>query len=112
MLYVIYGLGFAGVWSLYAALYVYALKKRKSLELTEPEIVMTQASLAENLIYVAVCALSILLALTTRNSWLPGVIYFLLGPLQGVSGWMFGRKLNAGDYSRMTTLPNSAPESM
>ncbi len=93
MIYVIYGMGFAGVWSLYAALYFYALKKRKALELTEPEIVMTQASLAWNLIYVGVCALSILLALTTRNSWLPGVIYFLLGPLQGLSGWMFGRKL-------------------
>ncbi len=57
MLYVIYGLGFAGVWSLYAALYVYALKKRKVLELTEPEIVMTKAALAETLIYVGVCAL-------------------------------------------------------
>jgi uncharacterized membrane protein len=94
-LYVIYGLGFAGVWSLYAAMYVYALKKRKVLELTEPEIVMTKAALAENLIYVGVCALSILLAVTTRNGWLPGVIYFLLGPLQGLSGWMFGRKLSA-----------------
>jgi hypothetical protein len=55
--------------------------------------VMTQASLGWTLIYVGVCALSILLALTTRNSWLPGVIYFLLGPLQGLSGWLFGRKL-------------------
>lgn len=94
-LYVIYGLGFASVWSLYAALYAYALKKRQVLELTAPEILMTKAVLAENLIYVAVCTLSIVLAVTTRIGWLPGVIYFLLGPLQGLTGWAFGRKLRA-----------------
>jgi uncharacterized membrane protein len=93
-LYVIYGLGFAGVWSLYAALYLYALRKKKVLELSRPEVLMTKAALGENLVYVGVCVLSIVLAITTRSDWLPGVIYFVLGPLQGFNGWWFGRKLN------------------
>jgi len=93
-LYVIYGVGFAGVWALYAALYYHALRKKKELELTSAEILMTRAVLAENLIYVGVCVVSIVLAITTRNGWLPGVIYFVLGPLQGFNGWWFGRKLN------------------
>ena len=41
------------------------------------------------------CALSITLALATSNPWLPGFIYFLLGPLQGFNGWWYGRKVNA-----------------
>ena len=57
LLYLIYGLGLAGVWGLYARLYVHALRKRDELGLSEIELVHTRASLAENLIYVAVCAL-------------------------------------------------------
>jgi uncharacterized membrane protein len=93
-LYLIYGFGFAGVWSLYAVLYVYALKKRKALELTEPEILMTKSALGENLVYVLVCVLSIILAVTTSNGWMPGMIYFIIGPLQALNGWYFGRQLN------------------
>ena len=51
--------------------------------------------LAENLIYVGVCGLSVFLALTTDQPALPGLIYFLLGPLQAVNGIRWGRKLNA-----------------
>ncbi len=52
-------------------------------------------SLAENLIYVAVCALSITLAYTTSSVMLPGVIYMLLAPLQTFNGVWFGRKIRA-----------------
>lgn len=115
VLYLIYGLGFAGVWGLYAVLYWYALRKREELGLDEAEIIQTRASLYANLIYVAVCALSITLAYTTSVKGLPGFIYFLLGPLQAFNGWWFGRKLGTtarADQSLMTTLPNKAGESM
>jgi uncharacterized membrane protein len=115
LLYLIYGLGFGGVWSLYALLYVYALRKRVELDLNEIELVQTRASLAENLIYTAVCALSITLAYATDMPWLPGIIYFVLGPLQAFTGWWYGRTLRAltqADQSRMTTLPNNEAESM
>ena len=115
LLYLIYGLGFAGVWGLYALLYVHALRKRVELGLNEAELVQTRASLVENLIYVAVCAVSIALAYLTSVGGLPGFIYIVLGPLQAFNGWWFGRKLltvTNGDQSRMTTLPNNEPESM
>jgi uncharacterized membrane protein len=94
-LYVIYGLGFAGTWGLFAALYVHAWRKRDELELNAVERIHTRASLGETTIYVAICLLSILLALTTSSSWLPGVVYFLLGPLQAANGWWHGRRIAA-----------------
>jgi len=93
MLYLIYGLGLAGVWGLYALLYLHALRKRDELGLDENELISTRAALAENLIYIAVCILSIKLAYITDSGWLPGVVYFLLGPLQAFNGWWYGRQL-------------------
>ena len=95
VLYLIYGLGFAGVWGLYAALYAHALSLRAQLELDAVEVVLTRYSLAAYLIYVAVCLLSITLAMLTTNGWLPGVIYSVLCPLQWFNGWWYGRKVNA-----------------
>jgi uncharacterized membrane protein len=95
VLYLIYGLGFAGIWSLYAFLYWHALRRRDELQLNEAELLQTRAVLAENLIYVGVCVLSVMLALMTDQAALPGLIYFLLGPLQAVNGIRWGRKLNA-----------------
>src|SRR5262245_57134377 len=95
LLYLIYGLGFAGVWGLYAVLYAHALRKRNQLGLNEIELVQTRQSLYQNLIYVGVCGLSITLAFTISGIALPGLIYFLLGPLQGFNGWWFGRQVRA-----------------
>jgi len=95
MLYLIYGLGFAGVWGLYAVLYAHALSLREQLQLDSIEVVLTRSSLAAYLIYVAVCLVSIALAMLTTNGWLPGVIYTVLGPLQWFSGWWYGRKVTA-----------------
>jgi len=99
VLYVIYGLGFAGVWSLYALLYWHALRRREDLQLDAAELLQTRAVLAENLIYVGVCLLSVILALATDLPALPGLIYFLLGPLQALNGFRWGRKLD-----RLTAL--------
>ncbi len=94
-LYLTYGFGFAGVWCLFAALYVHAWRKRDVLGLDEAERLHTRSAIWEKLIYVAVCVLSILLAVTTNNSALPGFVYFLLGPLQGANGWWHGRRIQA-----------------
>lgn len=94
-LYLIYGLGLAGVWGLYAGMYLYALHRKEALELDAAELLYTHSAIFENLIYVGVCALSIVLALTQSNQALPGLVYFLLGPLQGASGWWFGRRIRA-----------------
>lgn len=95
VLYLIYGLGLAGVWGLYAGLYFYALSQRAQLQLDAVEVVLTRSTLAGYLIYVAVCLLSVALAMLTSNPWLPGVIYAVLGPLHWFNGWWFGKQANA-----------------
>jgi uncharacterized membrane protein len=95
VLYLIFGLGFAGVWTLYAVLYAHALARREQLQLDAVETVLTRAGLYEYLIHVGVCALSIVLALLISNTWIPGVVYALLGPLQAWNGWRSGKKVNA-----------------
>jgi uncharacterized membrane protein len=94
-LYLIYGLGLAGVWGLYAALYGHALVNREPLQLDAAETALTRAELRRNLIYVFVCCLSIALALLTTSDWLPGFIYFLLGPLQTANGIWSARQVRA-----------------
>jgi len=92
-LYVIYGLGLAGVWGLYAALYGHALASREKLGLDAIETELTRADLRGNLVYVFVCCLSIALAMLTTSDWLPGFIYFLIAPLQTVNGFWSARKV-------------------
>jgi uncharacterized membrane protein len=99
MLFVIYGIGFAGVWTLYGLLYGHALRIRQQLALTEAEIIQTRSDLAQNFVYVAVCALSVVLAVALPvggvSDWLPGLVYCLLAPLQTACGFFYGRKLRA-----------------
>ena len=93
VLYLIYGLGFAGVWSLYGLLYWHAWRKRDELGLSEAERILTRADLWANFIYVFVCLLSVVLAFTVENGAIPGLIYWLLGPLQAWSGRWHGKKV-------------------
>src|SRR5262249_25898582 len=90
---------YAGVWSLYGLLYRHALHRREQLALTEAEIIHTRSDLAQNFVYVGVCALSVVLALLLPqggiNDSLPGLVYFLLAPLQTACGFWYGRKLRA-----------------
>jgi len=95
VLFVLYGTGFAGIYSLYVALYWHALRKRDRLGLNAVELLMTRQSLWEYLVHIGVCMLSIVLALTTTESTLPGWIYMLIGPLQWLNGWWFGRRIKA-----------------
>ena len=115
MLYVIYGLGFAGVWSLYALLYLHALRKREQLELDRGRGDADALGLAQNLIYVGVCLLSIVLALTAvkRRAARLHLLPARAAAVGSAARW-FGRRVRARGWrqSRMTTLPNSVPESM
>jgi uncharacterized membrane protein len=94
-LYFIYGAGFAGTWGFYAALYLHAWRKREELALDPVELLHTRSALNENLIYVIVCMMSIVLAAATDNDGAPGFVYFLLGPLQALNGWYYGRQADA-----------------
>jgi len=93
--YIIYGAGFAGVWALFAALFLHAWNMRHELALDEIETLHTRATLVEKCLYVLVCLLSILIALVSDSDSAPGFIYFLLAPLQAANGWYHGRKVRA-----------------
>ncbi len=93
--YVIYGAAFAGVWGLFATLYLHAWGKRRELGLDEVEILHTRSTLIEKSLYVFVCLLSVAIALLGSSDSAPGYIYFLLAPLQAANGWYHGRKVRA-----------------
>jgi uncharacterized membrane protein len=94
-LYLIYGLGFAGVWGLYALMYWNALRQKAQLGLNAVELVYTKASIVENLNFIGVCMLSIVLSRTVESYSLPGWIYAILGPMQAFTGVWYGRKIKA-----------------
>ncbi len=94
-LYYIYGLGLAGVWALFATLDLHAWRRRESLQLAESEKLHTRATLVEHLVQMSICLLSVLLALSTASTWMPGFVYFLIGPVLAFNGWWHGRKISA-----------------
>ena len=93
--YRVYGLGFAGIWTLYALLQGHALRLRDALRLTPVEVVITRLQLNEFRLQVGVCFGSIGLSYVTTHAWLPGVIYGSIGPLAAFNGWWHGRQVNA-----------------
>jgi len=111
-LYIIYGLGLGSVWLAYFFMYFHAFRKRKSLRLTEAEIVLTRGSLAEMAMNIAICLSSILIALFNRFTWEPGVIYALTGPVVGLNSWWHGTRASklhqAAQESRRPRRPPPA----
>ena len=90
-----YGLGFVCIWSLFVLLHWHALRQAGELRLTSAEIVMTRATLAEYLIFIAVCELSICLTFTPVSPAVCGFVYIILGPLLAWNGTWHGRQVAA-----------------
>ena len=94
-LYMIYGLGFAGVWGLYATLYHHAWRKRAALGLDAGGAAL-HARIADRHVDLRGRLPAVDPAGAGHSSsWLPGFIYFLLGPLQALNGIWHGRKTQA-----------------
>jgi uncharacterized membrane protein len=93
-LFVIYGLGFVGIFLLYGLLYFHAWRLRESLQLNAAEQHDTRGHLQMIIGNLCVGLLSVLMAMTfpTRYVGLAGFIYFLLGPVNGIIGTINGRK--------------------
>lgn len=91
---VLYGLGFAGIFFLFAVLNWMAWRKREDLGLDELERCHTRIAIRAHLLSVLVGLLSVVFALIGGKlvPW-AGLIYFLMGPLQGVHGWYSGSRL-------------------
>ncbi|HKR65553.1 MAG TPA: TMEM175 family protein [Thermoanaerobaculia bacterium] len=92
-LYLIYALGFAGIFTLFLLLYAHAWRRREQLQLNAVERHDTRTSMIMYASYVGVGAASALIALFAplRLLGFAGWIYFLLGPISGIIGATRGR---------------------
>ncbi len=95
VIYLVYGLGLAGIWALYAVLYGHALRLRHELQLTAAEVLQTREPMMGFIINIAVCLLSITVSRLVVSAGLPGMVYFLLGPALTLNGFWFGRQVRA-----------------
>lgn len=93
-LFEIYGLGFAGVWLVFALLYLYAYGKRTELELDAIEILRTRYTLMNHFALAGIGVLSVVLAkvLPLRLVGLAGYSYFLIGAYFFVAGSIQGKR--------------------
>ena len=81
-LFVIYAIGFAAVTGTAALLYLNAVRQRVALGLSDREVYIAKAEAGSSLIYIGLCCVSIVLALTLVGSiWMmtAGFVYALLG---------------------------------
>ncbi len=93
-LYLIYALGFAGIFAVFLLLYIHAWRKRDQLQLNALELHDTKTYMWMYGAYIAIGVVSALIALFAPPSMLgfAGWIYFLLGPASGWIGAQRGAK--------------------
>lgn len=103
-LYIVYGTGMAAIFSVYALLFRHAWRHREALRLTPLECVQTRASIAEFLVQVGVCAISVVLASVRVHPIIPGFVYATIGLFLAVSYTRYGRQMD-----RLRAAPNDAP---
>jgi uncharacterized membrane protein len=90
---IIYSSGFLVLFICLALFYQHAYAKRHELNLNNKETMITLTSLIEILIICFISFCSLILALFGQAS-LSGMIYFFIGPAEGLIGWYMGRKIS------------------
>jgi len=88
MLFLIYDLGFAGIFAVFFLLYLHAWSRREALELNAVELHDTRTMMLMYGAYIIIGLLSALIALVASVSWVQwaGWIFFLLGPISAIIG--------------------------
>lgn len=91
-LFVIYGLGFAGIFALFIALYAHAWRLRERLELNEHERHDTVTAILMYGSYVGIGLLSTIIGALASGAALKwaGWTYFLIGPVSAAIGYWRG----------------------
>jgi uncharacterized membrane protein len=108
---VIYGVGFAGIFAVFVAMYVHALRKREELELTALEVYDTKTSIIMYASYVGIGLLSALAGAAATGPavrW-AGLMYWLLGPVSAFVGWWRGTRRSRLDPLSATAATSSLP---
>jgi uncharacterized membrane protein len=90
----VYGLGFAAVFAIFALLYLHAHRKRASLGLSELESFDTRTWFQENALVSLIGIISFSIAFTrnTRYMFLSGMSYWLIAPVLFTHGFAMGRR--------------------
>jgi uncharacterized membrane protein len=99
-----YGLGFAAVYFVLVALYLYAYRLRAELQLDDIEVLKTKSSIIHHSALMIIGTFSTLLALTlpARLSGLSGFVYFLIPVHFTIAGSILGKRLRALEQSRLS----------
>lgn len=90
----LYSGGFAAIFLLLLLMTLYARSHARELELSRTELLVTDASLWSHGLSVAFGLTSVAIAtfLPGRVAW-AGMVYFAMGPLHGLNGWLWGRRI-------------------
>ena len=91
-LFMIYGLGFSGIFLLFLLMHVHALRLREQLELNEVELHDTITAMGMYASYVAIGLISTAIGALVKGPALmwAGWIYFLIGPASAAIGYLRG----------------------
>ncbi len=90
-----YSSGVVGIFLLFTLMYFHAYERRGELGLNDVEVHLTRTTIREHLIHTGVGVASLLFVLL-GSPGLAGLIYVLVGPLQGLNGWLSGRAVRTG----------------
>ncbi|HBE71681.1 MAG TPA: hypothetical protein DDW52_26355 [Planctomycetaceae bacterium] len=93
MLMCMYSGGFIAIFGTLALMHLYAFKRRDRLGLSPNERLLTRQKIAELSVYVVFGVLSIVFAVLALPA-LAGLVYAFIGPVQGINGAWWGRKLD------------------
>lgn len=110
MLFVVYGLGFAGIFAIFVLMYLHAWRKRDELELNALERHDTWTLIAMYGTYVGIGLLSTLIGAFASSRWglyWAGWTYFLIGRASGFIGARRGRQRQSLQVETAQTTPNS-----
>ncbi len=87
-----YAAAIIGVFGVLALMQLRAYAKRNELELDKLEVHLTLTGLVHHLITVVVAMASMIMVIAGAQPGYAGILYFLLGPLHGIFGWLSGRR--------------------
>ena len=91
----IYGIGFIVIYAIYFFLYLHAYALRDKLELTETELAYTKGEMETHIANCILGLVSISFVIFGGNTmaFYSGMTYWLIGPTQGVLGYLRGKKI-------------------
>jgi uncharacterized membrane protein len=106
---IIYGLGYAAVFLVFALLYRHAWGMRDAFDLSEIELLKTRHSMVDHVAMVTIGSVSALLAfsLPANLVGIAGYFYFVIGIYYTVSGILFGKRYQLLAKAATEQLPAS-----